>query len=224
MASVKNSLQTTTRLLLALWDLGGTEKKVLKGTLNDRSGRNKDNAAEYEKVYKQLEQDGAIAIVATNKRIQHISLTEQGLKRLREALKNPQFEFSSGIGAKTANALLKWLREIDAAVGSEAELVKAVFKNAITSYDDFKSEILDLFEKLNNSNATYSGLVPIWELRKALGERVNHDNFDNWMMEMQAQKLLYLQSGEHRGATEEQKNASIKSEIRGLLFYVSQPS
>lgn len=224
MASVKNSLEITTRLLLALWDLGGTENKVTKGTLNDRARRKKDNAAEYDKVYKQLEQDGAIAIVATNKRIQHISLTEQGLKRLREALKNPQFEFSSGIGAKTANALLKWLREIDAAVDSEAELVKAVFKNAITSYDDFKSEILDLFEKLNNSNATYSGLVPIWHLRNELKERVSHETFNGWMMEMQAQKLLYLQSGEARGATEEQKKNSINSDIRGLLFFASKPS
>jgi hypothetical protein len=36
--------------------------------------------------------------------------------------------------------------------------------------------------------------------------------------------LLYLQSGEHRGATDKQKRESIDSEIRGLLFYASQPS
>ncbi len=41
---------------------------------------------------------------------------------------------------------------------------------------------------------------------------------------MQAEQLFDLQSGEARGATEEQKQDSIYSDIRGLLFYASQPS
>jgi hypothetical protein len=40
MGSENNNLQATqgqTRLLLALWDLAGTEDKVAKGKLNERS-------------------------------------------------------------------------------------------------------------------------------------------------------------------------------------------
>ncbi len=44
------------------------------------------------------------------------------------------------------------------------------------------------------------------------------------MMEMQAEQLFYLQSGEARGATEDQKRDSITDEVRGLLFFASQPS
>jgi hypothetical protein len=224
MGSGNNNLQATqvqTRLLLALWDLAGTENKVPKGKLNERIGRKKNNAKEYDRAYQQLEQESAIAVVG-NKRLLSISLTDKGLQALDAMLKSSELEFTSQIGAKTANALLRWMRQINSASVSTSELVNGV-KSAIASYDEFKQITLKLFDKLDKSNA-YSGLVPIWHLRDELNQRVSPDKFNDWMMEMQAQKLLYLQSGEARGATEEQKRKSIESEIRGLLFYASQPS
>jgi hypothetical protein len=80
-----------------------------------------------------------------------------------------------------------------------------------------------MFEKLNKTH-NYSGLVPIWHLRRELEERVSREEFNNWMMEMQAEQLFYLQSGEARGATEDQKRNSITDEVRGLLFFASKPS
>jgi hypothetical protein len=44
------------------------------------------------------------------------------------------------------------------------------------------------------------------------------------MMEMQAEQEFYLQTGEAREATEDQKRDSITNEIRGLLFYASKQS
>lgn len=163
----------------------------------------------------ELEKVGVIKIAKKNK-AETVFLTNKGLQMLDEGLKNPEFKYESNIGAKTANALLKWIREMD---GKAAKTEN----NAIASYDEFKSEALTLFDKLDKGYS-YSGLVPIWHLRREMGQRVERDQFTNWMMEMQAEKLLYLQSGEARGATEEQKEASINSEIRGLLFYASQPS
>ncbi|MFM6308725.1 MAG: hypothetical protein ACKPGB_10710, partial [Dolichospermum sp.] len=64
---------------------------------------------------------------------------------------------------------------------------------------------------------------PIWQIRKEVGNRLQRDQFNTWIMDMQAEQLLYLQSGEARGATEEQKQDSINSEIRGLLFFASKP-
>jgi hypothetical protein len=80
-----------------------------------------------------------------------------------------------------------------------------------------------LFEKLDKSY-NYSGLVPIWHLRRELGERIGRDEFTNWMMQMQGEQLFYLQSGEARGATDDQKRDSITDDVRGLLFFASQPS
>ncbi|AFZ04398.1 hypothetical protein [Calothrix sp. PCC 6303] len=223
MSSGNNRLQVTqvqTRLLLGLWDLSGTENKVTKGKLSDRAGRKKTNAAVYDKIYQQLEEEGAIAVVG-NKRVVHVSLTNKGLQVLAEGLKSSDFSFEGTIiGTWVANALLRWMRQNSLSINT-SELANG-FKSAIASYDEFKLLLLDLFEKLNKGNA-YSGLVPIWHLRDELHERVSPNKFNEWMMEMQAQKLLYLQSGEARGATEKQKRDSIESEIRGLLFFASKP-
>jgi hypothetical protein len=111
---------------------------------------------------------------------------------------------------------------MDGSVNTLAAQAKPKEK-AIASYKEFKSEVLPLFEKLNKSY-NYSGLVPIWHLRQALGTRIGREEFNNWMMEMQAEQLFYLQSGEARGATEDQKRDSITDDVRGLLFFASQPS
>jgi hypothetical protein len=111
---------------------------------------------------------------------------------------------------------------MDGAVSTSAAPAKTKEKT-IASYDEFKPEVLALFEKLDKSY-NYSGLVPIWHLRQALETRLAREEFNNWMMEMQAEQLFYLQSGEARGATDNQKRDSITDEVRGLLFFASQPS
>jgi hypothetical protein len=156
--------------------------------------------------------------------------TPKGLQMLNEGLKSDEFQFDSAIGAKAANALLKWLREqstsgkgaVSNGASAPADTAKSA-EGAIASYEHFKSEALPMFEKLNKTH-NYSGLVPIWHLRRELEERVSREEFNNWMMEMQAEQLFYLQSGEARGATEDQKRNSITDEVRGLLFFASKPS
>jgi hypothetical protein len=53
---------------------------------------------------------------------------------------------------------------------------------------------------------------------------MSRENFKDLIMQMQADRLFYLQSGEARGATDEQKQDSISDDIRGLLFFASKPS
>lgn len=213
--------QAKTRTLLALWDLEGAKTEVKKSELTKRVIRTNEKAGDYQGVFEQLEKAGAIAI-ATKNRIASLSLTEQGLQMLGEGLKSPKFEYEAGVGAKTVNALLKWIRQVDGAVSSPTAPVAALVAR-IESYKAFKSEVLALFETLDKTY-NYSGLVPIWHLRHELGERVSREEFTDWMMEMQGDQLFYLQSGEARGATDEQKRDSIKDEVRGLLFFASKPS
>jgi hypothetical protein len=114
--------------------------------------------------------------------------------------------------------LLRLLRQVDVVVAAPVVSGGGV----IGSYEEFKSEILNLFEKLDKTY-NHAGLVPIWQIRQELGNRVERDQFNDWMMNTQAEQLLYLQSGEARGATEDQKRDSINSEVRGLLFFASKP-
>ncbi|GJD15702.1 unknown protein [Rivularia sp. IAM M-261] len=212
-------VQAKTRLLLALWDLGATKQEVKKGEVTRRIVTRGKKAGDYQGVFTELEEKGAIIVSKKG----YLLAAPQGLEILSEGLRNPDFRFEGTIvGTWAANALLRWISEMNGTVASKSVFASNV-NSFISSYDEFKSEILNLFEKLDKGHV-YSGLVPIWHLREALGERVDRHKFNDWIMEMQTQKLLYLQSGEHRGATKEQKDASIESEIRGLLFYASQPS
>lgn len=219
--NLKAANQTKIRLLLALWDLGGTQQEVSKGLLAKRIVPKGKKVADYQGIFEELQKQGAIAISKKG----YSMASPKGLEVLGEGLKDSDFKFEGTIvAAWAANALVKWISQIDVAVASTSALVHGKSaRDAIASYEDFKPEILNLFEDLNATKA-YSGLVPIWHLRDALGKRVSPDNFNTWMMAMQSEQVFYLQSGEARGATEEQKKNSINSEIRGLLFFASKPS
>lgn len=217
-------LQVKTRVLLTLWQMGGADEKVNKSELTKQSKRSREKAGDYKGILQELLEAGAIAIV-TEKRVAKVSLTEKGKQILGEGLKNPEFCFEGKqVGSKVVNAVLDWYRQSDISAATAPVREKEEAKeDAIASYEDFKSKVLALFEKLDKSY-NYGGLVPIWHLRRQLGKGVGREKFNEWMMEMQREKLFYLQSGEARGATDDQKQDSITSEVRGLLFYASQPS
>lgn len=213
-----NEHHAKTRLLLALWDMGASKTEVAKGQLTKRIVQKGQKLADYQGIIDQLEQQGAIAI-AKNK----VSLSPKGVEVLGESLKHPDVKFEGTIvGTWVANALVRWIAQMDEAQGTSAGQAK-IKEKAIASYEKFKPEILALFEKLDKGY-NYSGLVPIWHLRRELGEQVSREEFTNWMMQIQGEQLFYLQSGEARGATDEQKRDSITDDVRGLLFFASQPS
>ncbi|MBD2167931.1 hypothetical protein H6G04_26440 [Calothrix membranacea FACHB-236] len=66
MGTTKNNFQaanqTKTRLLLALWDLGGTQQEVTKGLLAKRIVPKGKKVADYQIIFEELQQQGAIAI------------------------------------------------------------------------------------------------------------------------------------------------------------------
>jgi hypothetical protein len=87
------------RVLLVLWDLGGTS--VRKGKLN---GRFSGKTADTKSAYTSLLQVGAIEISDNS-----LTLTNIGKTLLAKSLAGGDFKFEAQIGAKTANSLLKWL-------------------------------------------------------------------------------------------------------------------
>ncbi|MEG3893946.1 hypothetical protein QT973_26520 [Microcoleus sp. Z1_A1] len=212
------------RVLLNLWDLSGGKMKVKKGELTKRIVRTNETSQRYVEVLGELQATGAIEYSLVN-RVTLVELTAKGKEVLAEGLKSKDslFEFDgSQIGTRLGNSLLKWIRHQDGVASVGVEKGKGDV-GAIASYEDFKSQALALFEKLDKGY-NYMGLVPIWHLRRELGEQVSRENFKDLIMQMQADRLFYLQSGEARGATDEQKQDSISDDIRGLLFFASKPS
>ena len=112
-----------------------------------------------------------------------------------------------------ANALRIKARVTAPAVAAMAEAFNRV---TATTYEAFKKKAIATFDRDREK------LMPIWEMRDAFPE-VNWVDFDDWMMEIQAEHLFYLQAGEARTATAEQKRKGIYNEFRGLLFFISRP-
>ena len=207
-------------ILLALWDIGAAEQEVNRGLLTKLIVPKGGKISDFQEVLEQLQAENLMQVSAKK-----VFLSAKGLEYLSAEINNPEFVFKNQIGAKTGNSLLKWIREMGTLNSGASSAVASTQSaaGAIPSYDEFKTEILALFEKLDKSY-NYSGLVPIWHLRREIGQRVSLEDFNDWMMQMQRDQFLDLQTGEAPGNTDDQKRDSITSEIRGLLFFVSKPS
>ena len=111
-----NEQQAKTRLLLALWDMGATGEAVAKGQLTKRLIQKKQKIADYQGVFEQLEKEEAIASIKNK-----FSLSSTGVDLLGKLLKQPDFKFEGTIvGTWAANALLKWIAQMDGGVSTKA--------------------------------------------------------------------------------------------------------
>ncbi|MFB8791466.1 MAG: hypothetical protein U7123_22165, partial [Potamolinea sp.] len=223
-----SQVQAKIRLLLALWDMGGAQKEVKKGELTRRVQRTGEKAGDYQSIYEHLEQSGAIVLTKNTVSLE----TPKGLEILAEGLKNTEFEFNSQIGAKTANALLKWIREQDTtsngkvATAKVTETIKSAIakdstQGAIASYEEFKSVALDVYDQLNR-DYNLDDLVPIYRIRREIGDRVSRSQFSEWLLEMQANDIIQLMAGEMSGITPDKRDDSISIPGGGLRYYVKR--
>lgn len=210
--------QAKTRILLSLWDMGGESAAVKKGELTARITRTGEKAGDYQGVFEELEKKGIIAI-AKNK----VSLSKLGVQMLGEGLKSPNFEFDSQIGAKTANALLKWIREMGTlADGATDSATSAKAKEgAIASYEEFQQVALDVYDRLNR-DYNLDNLVPIYRMRREIGDRVTRSHFDEWVLEMQANDIFQLMAGEMPDMTPDKREDSITIPEAGLRYYAKR--
>jgi hypothetical protein len=208
--------QAKTRVLLALWDMKGADEEVKKGDLTERVKRTNERAGDYQGVFEQLQTSGAIAI-SKNK----ISLSGKGVELLGEGLKNADFEFDSQIGAKTANALLKWFRETGTVGNGATATSNQVKEKAIASYDEFKPVALEVYDQLNR-DYNLDDLVPIYRIRREVGDRITRAQFNEWLMELQANDLLQLQGGSVEDSAPDKIEDSIRNELGNLRCYAKR--
>ncbi len=212
--SDENKIQRAkTRVLLVLWAIVGIDNSLGKGKILPLT-RTKEKAADYDEVFAALEADGAIALTRYKAgKIKNVTLTQVGYGLLGDWLRSPDFEFEgTQIGAKLGNYLVRWIAHVPNAP------VVAESAPKISSYDEFKVVALETYERLKRINALYgSGFIPIWHIRNELAEIVKPEDFNTWLIQMQSDNIFHLRTGGSE-ATDEQKQASIYSEIRGLLF------
>lgn len=231
---VSNPAQT--RLLLSLWDLDGLNQAVKRSDLNKRIVRSSEKAKDYQSLIETLEQANAIKVI-TEKRSVMLKLTEQGLALLQAGLSDPAFEFSGPtIGTKFPNSLLKWLRENPLKSASSApepapavtsppkstKSAKSAKSNgAIATYQEFQASILAIYEDLNTRHS-FKALVPIYRIRRELGDRVEHLQFNEWLIDMQADDVIQLMAGEMPDMTPDKREDSLTLPSGNFRYYVKR--
>ena len=219
--STNAEVKRQTRLLLNLWDLGGVGKEVKLGELNKQVKRSGEKKTHYQKIYEKLEQEEAIERTKKDNSIK-VSLTNKGLQMLDAGIKNPDFQYSpqQRVGRKDFNALLKWIKHLNSQVSSNNENTNGN-ESKITSYEEFKQVALDVYDKLNKGY-NYDDLVPIYRIRREIAEKVDRIQFDEWLLEMQANDIFQLMEGSVEDSAPDKIKDSITTELSGLRCYAKR--
>ena len=210
-----------TRLLLNLWNLGGIEKEVKLGELNKQVKLNKERSKDYQKIYDRLEKEEAISLTKKGNSTK-VSLTNKGLQMLDAGIKSPDFKYSPNqkVRTKDFNALLKWIEYLDSAVIPNNGNTNSK-QSQIVSYEEFKQVALDVYEKLNKGY-NYDDLVPIYRIRREIGEKVDRIQFNEWLLEMQANDIFQLMEGSVEDSAPDKIEDSITTELSGLRCYAKR--
>ena len=215
-AQAKNlqTLYAKTRLLLALWDLGGSQQKVARGKLNDKMKLKNKNIPGYPEILQELEQEGAIALTKKGSAISYTLTSPIGLDVLGAGLRSSEFRFEGTIvGTWAANALLRWIGQINVVAAPVAS-----GGGVIGSYEEFKSVALAVYDKLNYEH-NLNNLVPIYRIRRVIGERVNRTKFNDFLLGMQADDIFQLQGGSVEDSAPDKIEDSVTTELDGLRCY-----
>ena len=212
------------RVLLNLWDLGGGKMMVKKGDLTKRIVRTNETSVRYQGVLGELQESGAIVYSLVN-RVTLVELSARGKEVLAAGLKSKDslFEFDgSQIGTRLGNALLKWLRYEDSLASVGVETGKGDV-GAIASYEEFKAAALKVYDSLNR-DYNLDDLVPIYRMRRAIGERVGRSQFNEWLLEMQANDIFQLLEGSVEDSAPDKIEDSITTKVNGLRCYIKRLS
>jgi hypothetical protein len=210
--------QQTVRLLMALWD-GALTKGELIQKVKKSGEKAQDCRPIVEPIVEKLVKDGAIA-QSGEKRSVKILLLEPGKQLLGNLLSNPKFEFSEQIGKQigkpAANVLLAVMRSQATVVIANSSTVEP-----IQSYDGFKTIALETFDRLNQ-DFNMDNLVPIYRIRRAIGDRVTRTQFNNWLLKMQSDDILQLLEGTVEDSAPDKIEDSITNQIGKLRCYAKQ--
>jgi hypothetical protein len=202
-------------LLLALWDLGANEQEVKKGLLTKRIVAKGQKMADYKGILEDLQEQGAVTVSKTS----YILTSPIGLDVLGAGLRSDEFKFEGTIvGTWAANALLRWICQINVVAAPVAS-----GGGVIGSYEEFKSVALEVYDKLNK-DYSLDDLVPIYRIRREIGEQVSREKFNKWLVEMQADDIFQLIAGEIPDFTSDKREDSISIPGTQLRSYAKRLS
>ena len=204
----------STRLLLAVWGWGAQD--VLKGKLTARLKRKGEKSGDYQDVFAQLQDKGAITIAAGK-----VAISDQGIDLLGQHLKRADLEIEGTIvGAWVAKALCRWIQQAEVSASASATNGK-VAGGAIASYEEFKTVALEVFDRLNR-DYNMGSMVPVYRIRREIGDRVSRAQFSEWLFAIQSEDLLELLEESVEDAAPDKIEDSIMTKLGKLRCYAKR--
>lgn len=172
----------------------------------------------------QLAEQGYLRIIPAA-RTEAYSLTADGLEYLAAStthLNHATYKFTG----KTLNALVTAARE--SLFRGEQQGPTGPVQSAVPSPAELAVAVLAEFADLRRNRYSHSGLVPIHEVRRRIGDRfgpsaARHEVLDEVVLDLWRQKRLGLEAISNLSdATEQQLNEGIVG-AHGTLFYLEAP-
>lgn len=203
--------QDEIRLLLALFYLGGQD--ISQTQWLNIFKRKSERISDLQKSVASLQEENSVKINVIKSQRQ-VSLLPAGKRRLAQALADGQLSCNGiVVSTKFAKALLQWIK-------SEGNQSK-VDREKIDSYPEFKKASLKVYDRLNQ-DFKYGNLVPIYQIRRQIGEAVDRSQFDEWLLEMQADDILQLLEGSVEDSAQDKMADSIRTELSGFRCYAKK--
>ena len=208
------------RLLLELWNFD--DIPAGHGLLNKRlTGKNPLTAEDFTALEKNTAREKLITegliVLRTKGAMKGFVLTDSGKEALADALVTFEFPVTI-ISTRVANALLKLLKWIRSNPVTSAEPVAKAAGSTIGSYEAFKVVALEIYDQLNR-DYNFDNLVPIYRIRRAIGEQVTRSQFSDWLLEMQSNDVFLLQDGTIEDGAPDKLRDSVSTPISGLRCF-----
>ncbi|GAB4379788.1 MAG: hypothetical protein Kow00121_34660 [Elainellaceae cyanobacterium] len=202
--------QTAIHALLALWSLQKKEgKAVSEGKLS-----------KYKDLLHELEQANAIEIDKKG-RYRYVSILDAGKQQLIQGLIASDFCFGGTIASsREVNDALELLKQQVGAIGVAEPNGKAA-SPAIASYEEFKAIALEVYDRLNR-DYNMENLVPIYRIRREIGDRVSRPQFSNWLFEMQSEDVFQLLEGSVEDNAPDKVEDSVMTNLGKLRCYAKR--
>ena len=106
-------------------------------------------------------------------------------------------------------------------VSKTATAAKTATAPKLSSYQEFTQTALDLYEQLNR-DYNLGNLVPIYRIRRELGDRLPRQQFNQWLLDIQSDDYVQLMGGDLPNATPDQLEDSVAIPGGGTRFYVKR--
>jgi len=110
---------------------------------------------------------------------------------------------------------LKWFRQ------NQGQVVAVVSAPKISSYDAFKAVALETYDRIN-FEFNHNNFVPIYKIRRSIGDLVTRTEFNEWMIKLQADDIFLLQESGVEDSAPDKLQDSVSTPISGLRCYATK--